>query len=136
MVDVQERLDGLLASFMIKGVIIGRNAGEIAPDRGRGPAKRFCRLTFFMEGSGGATKSVDVSLPDTMNAEGYQEGQYVELPVMITMFDGKLIVRGIDPNVNARAVGQAARDPNRGNAGVARALDPTTAMKATATKAA
>jgi hypothetical protein len=130
MINVMERFDGLMSTFVIKGVIAGKNAGQMQPERGaRGPGKKFCRLAFIMPGAGTLPKNVEVSLPDTMDADQFAEGEYVELPVTISFFEGRMTIRAVDTNANAKMVGQAARTPGRANA-VIRPTDPADPKRA------
>jgi hypothetical protein len=111
--NVQERFDGLMAKFMICGVIVGKNAGKMPAQRRGAPDTAFCKLTFMLPTPSGAPRSTDVSVPGDMDHEQYQVGQYVEMPITVNFFEGRLTFRAIDTNAAARAVGQAARDPAR-----------------------
>ena len=111
--NVYERFNGLMSGFLIRGVIVGKNAGEM-PAQGRGgkPTK-FCKLTFMLPTAAGAPKTQDVSVPGEIDSNQFEVGQHVELPITISFFEGRLTFRALDPNANAREVGQAARDPAR-----------------------
>jgi hypothetical protein len=111
--NVQERFDGLMAKFMICGVIVGKNAGKMPAQRRGAPDTAFCKLTFMLPTPSGAPRSTDVSVPGDMDHEQYQVGQYVEMPITVNFFEGRLTFRAIDPDANAKVVGQAARDPSR-----------------------
>lgn len=111
--NVLERFDGLMASFLIRGVIVGKNAGKMPAQRRGAPDTAFCKLTFMLPTPNGAPKTTEVSIPAELDHDQYHVGQHVELPVTISFFEGRLTIRAIDPNVSARAVGQAARDASR-----------------------
>jgi hypothetical protein len=103
------------AYFLLCGTIEGKTAGEQPGERGK-PARKYCSLDFLFRSDRGGVKSLTLYLPEGMNYDQFQIGQDVELAVAVSVDQkGRLSVRMVDPNANARAVGQAARDPSRAN---------------------
>jgi hypothetical protein len=103
------------AYFLLCGTIEGKTAGEQPGERGK-PARKYCSLDFLFRSDRGGVKSLTIYLPEGMDYDQFAIGQDVELPVAVSVDQkGRLSVRVIDPNANAKAVGQAARNPVRVN---------------------